>query len=336
MGDDCRTKAIEQGPRVVLAVSLVAMTFLVYITVFGDRVGYDVDPASWLPGVPEGDPNMGSVGVHQKWLPVDGEEDGGGGLMLQIVDNLSYGSNWDDYFKTYVQEWDNGTDAVTLNIRTSTYDPDCRGVLRAMKVCNGNYGPTEWNGVNLIMVKDGYIISSIAKMNDYYLQGTNEAQRKFTMCHELGHGLGLGHSDENFQNVDLGNCMDYTNTPENNLHPDEYNFQILEELYGSASGNGTVAESRSTRRMTDEEERAMEEEFDEYASCLSDPIEVSSKMIYRLRDSQSRDSSREESSDCSGLWRLLDKTETAEHHERILDNGYSIRINLELHSDERA
>ena len=80
----------------------------------------------------------------------------------------------------------------------------------------------------------------------------------------------------------------------------------------------------------------MEEEFDEYASCLSDPIEVSSKMIHRSRDSQSRDSSREESSDCSGLWRLLDKTETAEHHERILDNGYSIRINLELHSDERA
>ena len=163
-------------------------------------------------------------------------------------------------------------------------------------------------------------------MNDYYLQGTNEAQRKFTMCHELGHGLGLGHSDENFQNSDLGNCMDYTNTPENNLHPDEYNFLILEELYGNASRNGTVAESRWTRRMTEEEERAMEEEFDGFAACLSDPIEVSSKMIHRSRDS------RDDSSDC-GLWRLLDKTETAEHHERILDNGYSISINLELRSE---
>jgi hypothetical protein len=329
MGDDCRTKAIEHGPRVVLTVSLVAITFSVYyfifFFIFGDRVGYDVDPASWLPGVPEGDPNMGSVGVHQKWLPEYGEEDGGG-LMLQILDNLAYGSDWDDFFRAYVQEWDNGTDAVTLNIHTTAYDPDCRGVLRAMKVCNGNYGPTEWNGVNLILVKDGYIISSIAKMNDYYLQGTNEAQRKFTMCHELGHGLGLGHSDENFQNSDLGNCMDYTNTPENNLHPDEYNFLILEELYGNASRNGTVAESRWTRRMTEEEERAMEEEFDGFAACLSDPIEVSSKMIHRSRDS------RDDSSDC-GLWRLLDKTETAEHHERILDNGYSISINLELRSE---
>jgi hypothetical protein len=331
MGGDCRAKAIEHVPRAVLIVSLVAMTFLVYISVFGDRVGYDVDPASWLPGIPEGDPNMGSVGVHQKWLPVNGEEDGRG-LTLQIVDNLANGSDWDDYFRAYVEEWDNGTDAVTLNIRTTSYDPDCRGVLRAMKVCNGNYGPTEWNGVNLILVKDGYIISSIAKMNDYYLEGTNEAQRKFTMCHELGHGLGLGHSDENFQNTDTGNCMDYTNTPENNLHPDEYNFKILDELYGSAVGNGTVAESRSTRRMTDEEERAMEGQFDAYAACLSDPIEVSSKMIQHSRDSQSRDSPSE-SSDC-GLWRLLDKTDTAEHHERILGNGYTIRTKLELHSDE--
>lgn len=316
---DYRKKAIEHGPRVALAITLVVITFGVYVSVFGDRVGY-VDPASWLPGIPEGDPNMGSVGVHERWLPVDGKEEGNG-LTLQIANNLASGSDWDYYFRTYVEEWDNGTpDAVTLKIRNTTYDPECHGVARAMKVCNGNYGPTGWNGVNQVLLKDGYIVSSIAKMNDYYLEGTTEAQKKYTMCHELGHGLGLGHSDESFRNSDLGNCMDYTNNPENNLHPDDYNYLILEELYGSVSGSGQVTESRSgTRRMTDEEERTMEEVIGVYASRLSDHMVASSKMTYRSRGFHGYSTVK-----------LLSKTETAEHHERILGNGYSIRARMLL------
>lgn len=55
------------------------------------------------------------------------------------------------------------------------------------------------------------------------------------MCHELGHGLGLGHTDENFHNKDLGNCMDYTERPENNMHPDTLNFEALEQMYGNVN-----------------------------------------------------------------------------------------------------
>jgi hypothetical protein len=242
--------------RISLVIILVLVTFGIYISIYGDDVGYDVDPTEWLPGTPEGDPNLGSVGVTKKWLPLDYDDDdeggeydgddglidGMGGLRLQIVDNLSNGSDWHDYLTRYVSEWDDGyPDAVTLDVRTDQgYDPMCRGVVRAMKVCNGDYGPTEWNGINQILTKDGYILSSIAKMNDYYLEGTNNATKGYTMCHELGHGLGLGHSDEDFNNADMGNCMDYTNDPENNLHPDIYNFEILEGMYGNVNGTATV------------------------------------------------------------------------------------------------
>ena len=159
--DGCQTKCcIHNSLRVFVVIGTVAITATVYFSVFGNRAGYDIDPSSWLPGSPEGDPSLGTVGRHQQWLPVDGE-DVGHGLSLTIVNNLISGSDWDDYFNTYITEWDNGSpDAVTLKVRTMDYDPTCRGVLRAMKVCNGNYGPTDWNGVNQVLLKDEYIVSS--------------------------------------------------------------------------------------------------------------------------------------------------------------------------------
>ena len=48
---------------------------------------------------------------------------------------------------------------------------------------------------------------------------------------EIGHGFGLPHTDENPRNRDLGNCLDYTNTPENNLRPGEVNFARLRQIY---------------------------------------------------------------------------------------------------------
>ena len=35
---------------------------------------------------------------------------------------------------------------------------------------------------------------------------------------------------------DMGNCMDYTNTHENNQLPDRSNFLFLERMYGSLDG----------------------------------------------------------------------------------------------------
>ena len=79
------------------------------------------------------------------------------------------------------------------------------------------------------------IINAVAKMNDSFLPLSDEGQRQYTMCHEIGHGLGLPHWDEDFRNEDMGNCMDYTNRPENNMEPDENLFSYLWQLYGSFS-----------------------------------------------------------------------------------------------------
>lgn len=52
-----------------------------------------------------------------------------------------------------------------------------------------------------------------------------------SFCTEIGHGFGLPHTDENHNNQDTGNCLDYTNNPENNLHPGQVNFNRLASAY---------------------------------------------------------------------------------------------------------
>lgn len=138
----------------------------------------------------------------------------------------------------------------------------------------------------------------------------------YISCAHAGHGLGLGHSDENFNNKDLGNCMDYTNRPQNNMSPDTSNFEMLQELYGSVMG-GNLRVSRSAvpddRRVLNEEEQATENEFQKYAAYLMDPVDVTSKGL-NIEDG----------------WRLLRKTEYVEHHERRLVNGYTIHTSVLL------
>ena len=66
----------------------------------------------------------------------------------------------------------------------------------------------------------------------------------------LGHTLGLGHTDEDFDNEDLGNCMDYTNNLDANKHPDTMNYETLLEIYGPIS-TGTSTKRRGLRRRSD-------------------------------------------------------------------------------------
>ena len=185
---DCKSKSLYYGTRLTITILVASIIFVVYVTIFNTQASSGLDPSSWLPGYPEADPSLGSVGKHNMWQPLSGQEPNTG-LSLQILNNLVSGSDWNDYLTSSIYEWNNGKpDAVTLNIRSMTHDPECRAVRRAMKVCNANYGPTDWRGVNQILLQDEYIITSLAKMNDYYLEGTNRAQKQYTMCHELGHG----------------------------------------------------------------------------------------------------------------------------------------------------
>merc|ERR1712087_10936 len=142
----------------------------------------------------------------------------------------------------------NQAPALDLIAISTAADRDCEPVFQSMKVCNGDYGPTPWVGVNEMILEDDKIIMSRAKMNDYYLSSASEAKKQYTMCHEIGHGFGLTHTDEDHLNANTGNCLDYTDDPEENIVSGIYNWERLETMYGL------------TVKKTDEEEESKDKD----------------------------------------------------------------------------
>ena len=80
-------------------------------------------------------------------------------------------------------------------------------------------------------------------MNDTYFNThkyNTPAWRQMVMCQEVGHTFGLDHQDENFDNANLGTCMDYTNDPSTNQHPNQHDYDELALIYKHLDSTTTV------------------------------------------------------------------------------------------------
>lgn len=109
-----------------------------------------------------------------------------GGLELTMLNCLD--PEWHPFFDTAVEQWDNGSpDSLALTASVRSPDPACTRLTGVMKVCNGNYGETGWKGVNEVFLQNDVIVSSTAKMNEFFFGGSNDdPKRQYTMCHEIG------------------------------------------------------------------------------------------------------------------------------------------------------
>jgi hypothetical protein len=197
----------------------------------GDKVDILGDNLNdFLGQILETDPFAGTNGTEYMWRSASGS----GGLELELLNALS--DDWQSYFEQAVTDWESGTpDALTLTTSKITVESACSPVDGVMKVCNGDYGDTGWRGINEYATTgvNSRIISSSAKMNEYYLPASDNVERQYTMCHEIGHGFGLPHTDENFYNPVLGDCLDYTELRKSaNLKPGQVNYDKLAGLYG--------------------------------------------------------------------------------------------------------
>ncbi len=131
---------------------------------------------------------------------------GQGGLQVEVLNALD--ERWTPFFEEYIKRWDSGyanetnaIDPLSLSVQRVDVDPQCEPITGKLKACNANYGETDWRGINIALTdQNNYIQNSISKYNDYWInvadtQNTDD-QMKYTMCHELGHGWGLPHTDE--------------------------------------------------------------------------------------------------------------------------------------------
>jgi len=108
-----------------------------------------------------------------------------GGLHLTLLNALD--DTWQEEFDAAVADWQK-SDALELTKQQVEVDHTCQPKDGAMVVCNGNFGKTGWVGINENSLVGGVIVGSVSKMNEYYLLNAEYDERRYTMCHELGHG----------------------------------------------------------------------------------------------------------------------------------------------------
>mmetsp|Transcript_9694 Transcript_9694/g.12629 ORF Transcript_9694/g.12629 Transcript_9694/m.12629 type:complete len:329 (-) Transcript_9694:149-1135(-) len=240
------------------------------------------------------------------------------GLSLTLLNALD--ENWQEEYEAAVEDWENGNpDALTLTTERVSVDNDaCKKTKQTegvMMVCNENFGDTGWLGINVVLKIRGFIMSSVAQMNEYYLFNADNYERQYTMCHEIGHGFGLPHTDESFNNIDLGNCMDYTRTPKNNLHPDESNYARLAELYGVVGSRRYLKGSSNSGRPP---RVSYSSKFHEvYNAAMADLHEELSKAKTTRKNG----------------WRILHRHSKGATYSQDLVPGISVEVNMLLAPD---
>lgn len=165
---------------------------------------------------------------------------------LKLGDNVS--STWDPILATTSSDWSQSTVLDTTIVTGLANPKNCRPTNGRVEVCNATYGNTGWLGVAQIWITGGtHITQGTVKLNDTYFNTptyNTTAWRNLVSCQEVGHTLGLDHQDTNFSNANLGTCMDYTNNPSTNQHPNQHDYDQLAAIYSHPDSTTTVSSAR--------------------------------------------------------------------------------------------
>ena len=165
-------------------------------------------------------------------------------FTLKLGDNVN--STWDPILATTASDWSLSSVLDTVIVPGGTSPKSCRPTAGRDEICNAAYGSTGWLGVAQIWISGGHITQATVKNNDTYFNSppyNTTAWRNLVSCQEVGHTLGLDHQDTNFSNANLGSCMDYTNDPSTNQHPNQHDYEELELIYAHLDSVTTVKRS---------------------------------------------------------------------------------------------
>jgi len=157
-----------------------------------------------------------------------------GAVTVPIVSSVT--SDWTGHVTTANSDWNKSAyieSGVTQGDTGSRTRRRCSSISGQIHVCNYSYGYTGWSGIASINLSSGlHIAYGTVKLNDSYEAGAPSAERQGVTCQEIGHTYGLDHQDENFDNPNLGTCMDYTRDWSTNQHPNQHDYDELATIYG--------------------------------------------------------------------------------------------------------
>jgi hypothetical protein len=161
-------------------------------------------------------------------------------FTLKLGDNVD--GKWDTYLRTTSADWTNSEVLDTTVVNGGAKPRNCRATAGRVEVCNASYGNNGWLGIASIWLSGSHITQGTVKVNDIYFNSgsyNTPAWRNLVMCQEVGHTLGLDHQDDDFNNANLETCMDYTNLPESNQHPNTHDYDQLVSIYAHADSTTT-------------------------------------------------------------------------------------------------
>jgi hypothetical protein len=171
-------------------------------------------------------------------------------FTLQLGDNVS--GPWDPVLGTTSSDWSKSTVLDTMIVTGLAKSKNCRPTAGRVEVCNGTYGNNGWLGLAQIWASGKHITQGTTKVNDTYFntpQYNTTAWRNLVMCQEVGHTFGLDHQDEDFDNRNLGTCMDYTSDPSTNQHPNQHDYDQLASIYSHLDSTTTVGTASAASKF---------------------------------------------------------------------------------------
>lgn len=171
----------------------------------------------------------------------------GNGRELTLKVNTSITAQWNASIVNAISDWNKSTE-LTLNSATASSDPKkCNPIAGQILVCNAAYGRRGWLGLASIWLDSrGHIVQGTTKLNDSYHDSApynSPSWRSLVACQEIGHDFGLDHQDANFDNANLGTCMDYTSNPDGppaNTSPNAHDYDELKAVYNHDDGYTTA------------------------------------------------------------------------------------------------
>lgn len=154
--------------------------------------------------------------------------------------NLS--GEWSSIMRTAVKAWDKNETVYIKQVSGGTSAQTCNPTTGRIEICNWNYGTqVGWLGLTRLYFdsRGNRIEAATLQLNDSFFNQKNGQYNDYnarlhTMCHEMGHTIGLGH-------VNTTSCMnDSQYAVFNYVKPINKDFRELARIYKNTDSYTTV------------------------------------------------------------------------------------------------
>ena len=190
-----------------------------------------------------------------------------GGVKVEVVSNLDPSSQWQYALETTMADWEeSGAVEFTTSssmaiehelssVKSPIDDILCNPLPGKLKICQGDYGETEWNGFTLVVLQEDTIVASSIRLNNRNQPDTDAfveyEWERYSLCHQMGHALGLTDTDDD-------SCMSHIDVnppPETYQRPSQGSYESLLTKYGNIRQRQLRRESTRLSASTNENQQ---------------------------------------------------------------------------------